>query len=132
MSKRPGLSIYLVAALLSNTPLMFFVLILTFIEPTVLIGHQVLLQLLFFCVMFSGAALAGYLLVRRFVQRTQVLGLTTGSLAYVIYMIYTILFYRELMVLGGYWPILAFLSGGIAGAQLRHMVHRRKPRSSRG
>jgi hypothetical protein len=132
MSKRPGLSIYLVAALLSNTPLMFFVLILTFIEPTVLIGHQVLLQLLFFCVMFSGAALAGYLLVRRFVQRTQVLGLTTGSLAYVIYMIYTILFYRELMVLGGYWPILAFLSGGIAGAQLRHMVHRRKSRSSRG
>jgi len=127
MSKRPGLSVYLIAAFMSNAPLMFLVLALTFIEPAVLMGYQLLLQVLFFSVMFSGAMLASYLLVRRFVQRPQALGLATGSLAYAIYTIYTIFLYRDLMILGGYWPILAFLSGGIAGAQLRHMMHSRKP-----
>jgi len=110
---------------------MFFVLILTFIEPTILMGYQLLLQVLFFSVMFSGAALASYLLVRQFVQRPQALGLATGSLAYVVYMIYTIFLYRELMVLGGYWPILALLSGGIAGAQLRDILRKRRRRSPR-
>lgn len=128
---QPGIRVYLVAALLSNTPLMFLVLVLTFIEPMVLFGNLLFFQVLFFSVIFLGAALSGYLLVRRFVQRPQVLGLTTGSLAYVIYMVYAIFLYRELMVLGGYWPILAFIAGGVAGAQLREMIRKRKPRSSR-
>jgi len=132
MSEQPRVGIYLIAALLSNVPLLFLILFLTFIDPIILLENPLFFQILFFATMFGGAAVSSYFLVRRFATRSQVLGLVTGSLSYPIYLVYNLLFYRGYMVLGGYWPLIAFISGGIAGAQLRHMVHGRKPRSSRG
>jgi len=128
MSRQLGLRVYLIAALLGNSPLMFLVLLLTF-EPAILFGNQPFFQALFFSVMFVGAALSSYLLVGRFIYRPHVIGLATGSLSYVVFFVYNVFLYREYMVLGGSWPVLAFISGGIVGGLLRDMVRKRRRRS---
>ena len=122
---RLSIRIYLTAAFLSNAPAMSLVFFLTFLERTFLVNHFLLLQIVFFLVMFAGAALAGYLVVRRFRTQPPALGLATGSLSYVINLVYTIFLYREYMVLSSYWPFLAFVFGGVVGAQLSGMFQKR-------
>lgn len=130
--KEPGIKMYLVAALLGNVPVMFLVFLLTFPELTVLNNYPLLIQASFFSLMFLGAASAGYLIVRRFPTRPSVLGLTTGALSYVINTLYAVILYRDFMALGGYWPLLAFVSGGVIGSQLRELVRKRRRRPPRG
>ena len=127
---QPGLGVYLVAGLLSNVPLMFLVLFLTFFEPKLLSDYMLYFQVLFFSVMLGGAALSGYFVVRRFMDRPQILGLVTGSLGYVIYFVYSFMFYGDYMVLGGFWPMVAFILGGASGGQLSKLMNKRKPRLS--
>lgn len=114
--------VYVAAALLSNAPLMFLVLFLSFFERSLLLENLLLFQIVFFAVMFGGTALSSFLVVRRFVQRPEALGLATGSLGFAIYFVYTIVFYRDYMMLGGFWPIVAFMLGGLSGAQLNRLL----------
>jgi putative membrane protein (TIGR04086 family) len=123
MPKRPALRLYFFAALMSNAPLMFLILLLTFQDPSALPGQ--IIKPLLFSVMFAGSALSSYVLAKRVVQSLPVLGLGVGSLAYLVHIAYTLLFYREYMTLGGSWPILAFVAGGMAGAELGSILRSR-------
>ena len=114
--------VYVAAALLSNAPLMFLVLFLSFFETSLVSNNLLFFQGLFFAVILGGTLLSSLLVVRRFIHRPEALGLATGSLGYAIYFIYTIVFYRDYMVLGGFWPIVAFMLGGLSGAQLNRLL----------
>jgi putative membrane protein (TIGR04086 family) len=113
---QPGIGVYLASALLSNAPLMFLILALSF-DPVLVSGQSDLLQVASFAIMFGGAGVSSYFVAKRFAQRREIHGIIVGCVSYAVYFAYSLFFYQGYALASGFWPLAAFILGGAVGAR---------------
>ena len=126
---------YLSGGLLGNTPLLFLIFFLSFLDPSFLNTILLAVNIAILGSVVGGAALAAFYVAvgvqSRRVERVVTVGLVTGGFSYLINLALSLLLIP--FPPGDYVKIVAFLSGGALGAFVRtkrKRTVRRPPPSS--
>lgn len=125
-SERPGIGRYLAGGFLGNTPMLFAVFALTFVEPSVLHTWTLYIHVLVYSAMFVGGVLAGFIVTRMVPSGYLVAGLIAGASCFLISVLYS-LFLGFLLseYFRGYLQLLVYCVGGGLGGILRQASRRR-------
>jgi hypothetical protein len=129
VGEQPSIGKYLVGGLLGNTPLLFLVFALTFLDPAQLYAWSSYIQASIYGSMLAGGALAGYMVTRTLLYRHLAVGLVTGAFCYLVSIAYSMFLLQFLLTKAfkEYWVLFFYALGGTLGGLARQRLRSRRP-----